>query len=76
VSPEDGIQLATWRLLVTISGGCRCDACCQARFHAERQIEHGRLCLCFECESDRAWLTEPKLPNSCEGHPPWKERAS
>jgi hypothetical protein len=66
---------ATELLLLTVSGRCRCDGCVHARQHAELQIEHGRLCECFDCESAQAWLEHPKLPNSCEGDPPWKGHA-
>jgi hypothetical protein len=67
-------MLATYALLLTVSGGCACDGCLHAEQHAELQIYHGRLCECFDCESARDWLETPGLPNSCEGHPSWRER--
>jgi hypothetical protein len=67
VSGEHGVQAGTWWLLATVSGGCRCDACVQARLHAEYQIADGPLCECDECELARAWLDDPYLPNACEG---------
>jgi hypothetical protein len=73
VSREDGVMLATYQLLLVVSGRCACDGCLHAEQHAELGIYHGRLCECFDCESARAWLETSTLPKSCEGHPPSRE---